>query len=324
MKTPGFWSERSWISTLLIPFSILYEMVSVLSRAKIRPVAFPVPIICIGNLTAGGAGKTPVALYVGNRLKAKNIDAFFLSRGYGGKLEGPVLVNPDKHTAKDVGDEPLLLAQTLPTVVAKDRVGGVNYAITKGAKVIIMDDGFQNRSVVKNLSLLVVDGLRGFGNGRLIPAGPLRERPEDGFKRAHAIIVMNRTTVLPKLPDNRPAFFARTYAKDTAAFKGKKLFAFCGIAYPQKFFEMLRTTGAKVVEEVAFSDHYQYTPLDMRKLLLRSYVHESILVTTAKDFVRVPERFRDSVAVMEMDVEFEEPMIFDSVLDYICGINENT
>jgi len=323
MKTPSFWSSKTFLSTLLVPVSIIYDMIGTLSRAKIRPAAFPVPIICIGNLTAGGAGKTPVALYIGERLKAKNINAYFLSRGYGGRLEGPVLVKPEKHKAADVGDEPLLLAELLPTVVAKDRVSGANYAITKGAKAIIMDDGFQNRSIIKSLSLLVIDGFRGFGNGRLIPAGPLRERPEDGFKRAHAVIVINRTTTLPKLPTDRPAFFARTYPKDAANFKGKKLFAFCGIAYPQKFFEMLRTTGAKVVEEIAFADHYQYTALDLRKLLLKSYVEDALLITTSKDYARLPEQFRDSVAVMELGIEFENPAIFDSVLDYIVKPNEN-
>ena len=323
MKTPKFWSSRGLLSTLLVPVSIFYDMVNTFKHAKVRPVRFPVPMICIGNLTAGGAGKTPTALYIGKRLKTKGVNAFFLSRGYGGKLEGPVLVNQKKHQAIHVGDEPLLLAEILPTVVAKNRVSGANYAISKGAQAIIMDDGFQNRSIIKNLSLLVVDGLRGFGNGRLIPAGPLRERPQEGYKRAHAVIVMNKTTGTPKLPTDRPAFYARTFPKDSANFKGKKLFAFCGLAYPQKFFEMLGTTGARVMKEVAFADHYQYTPLDMRKLLLQSYVESAILVTTAKDFVRIPERFRDSVAVFDMDVEFEEPAIFDSVLDYICGLNEN-
>lgn len=324
MKTPKFWSSRGWISTVLVPVSIMYDMVNTLKHSKVKAVRFPVPIICVGNLSAGGAGKTPTALYIGGRLKAKGINAFFLSRGYGGRLDGPVLVKPKKHKAADVGDEPLLLAELLPTVIAKDRVSGANYAITKGATAIIMDDGFQNRSIVKNLSLLVIDGLRGFGNGRLIPAGPLRERPTDGFKRAHAVIVINKTTVLPQLPKDRPAFFARTYAKDISLFKGKKIFAFCGIAYPEKFFEMLRATGARVVKEVAFADHHPYTPLDIRKLLLESYIEEAVLVTTAKDYVRLPDRFKESVAVLDMGIEFEDPLIFDSVLDYICGLNENT
>lgn len=322
MKTPRFWSSRGWISTLLVPLSIIYDMVNVLKQAKVKPVAFPVPVICVGNLTAGGAGKTPTALYIGERLKIHGVNAFFLSRGYGGKSAGPLLVNLKKHTAADVGDEPLLLAQLLPTIIAADRVQGARYAIAKGATAIIMDDGFQNRSIIKNLALLVVDGARGFGNGRMIPAGPLRERPEDGFKRAHAILVLNRTTILPQLPKDRPAFFARTYPKDAAMFKGKKIYAFCGLAYPQKFFEMLATTGAKIVGETAFPDHYPYTALDMRKLLLTSYAADAVLVTTAKDMMRIPERFRDSVVVMEMEMEFDNPAIFDSVLNYIVTGNE--
>jgi len=322
MKTPQFWNTRNWISTALIPISILYEMIGTLKQAKIRPAKLTVPMICVGNLTAGGAGKTPIALYIGACLKTKGINAFFLSRGYGGKLQGPVVVNAKKHTAAHVGDEPLLLAETLPTVIAKNRLKGARYAISKGAEAIIMDDGFQNRSIEKNLSLLVIDGARGFGNGRMIPAGPLRERARDGFRRAHALLVINRTTGLMVLPADRPTFFARTYPKNPANFKNKKLYAFCGLAYPQKFFEMLATTGAKIVDQVSFADHYQYTPLDMRKLLLQSYVKDAALVTTAKDMARIPERFRDSVMVMEMELEFENPAIFDSVLEYVVKKNE--
>ena len=324
MKTPRFWSHRGMLSNLLIPVSIAYEMVNTLKNSQVKPVRFPIPVICVGNLTAGGAGKTPTAIYIGKRLKAKGVNTFFISRGYGGRAIGPVLVKPGKHTAEQVGDEPLLLAEVLPTVVGKDRVKAIQFAISKGAKAVIMDDGFQNRSVIKNLALIVIDGLRGFSNGRLIPAGPLRERPKEGYKRAHAIIVMNKTTHLPKLPADRPAFYARTVGKDLSNFKGRKVFAFCGIAYPEKFFELLGTTGARVVKQVAFADHYQYTPIDMRKLLLESYAEGAVLVTTSKDHARLPARYKDSVAVLEMEVEFEEPMIFDSVLDYICGITENT
>ncbi len=324
MKTPKWWSGRGFWSTALIPVSIFYDMANTLRQAQVRTTRFNIPIICVGNLVAGGAGKTPTALYIGRRLKDKGVNAFYLSRGYGGRTNGPMLVNPKKHKATDVGDEPLLLAETLPTVVAADRAAGIQYAIIKGAKAIVMDDGFQNRAVYKNLALLVVDGMRGFGNGRLIPAGPLRERVKDGYKRAHAVLVLNRASTLPPLPKDRPAFFARTFAKNGNMFKGKKIFAFCGLAYPDKFFEMLGTTGTRLMGQEAFPDHYQYTPLDMRKLLLRSFTLDAVLVTTAKDFVRLPERYRESVAVLEMDMEFESPSIFDSVLEYIVRLNETT
>lgn len=324
MKTPGFWYKESALSRLLQPVSLLYDIISTLKRAQAKPAGFPIPVICVGNLTAGGSGKTPVALYIGKLLKNKNAGAFFVSRGYGGKLKGPVLVNPKKHTSSEVGDEPLLLAEVLPTVIAKDRVAGIRLAISKGAKAVVLDDGFQNPSVIKTLSLLVIDGERVFGNGMLIPAGPLRERPEAGFKRAHAIIVLNRSTRVPPLPADRPVFNARTVAQNTEALKGRKVIAFCGIAHPDKLFGTVAGAGANIVETIAFPDHHPYSPIDVKKLLFKSYIEEAVLITTSKDVVRLPQKLRDCVAVVDIAVEFENPAMFESVIDYILKPPDKT
>ena len=163
MKTPAFWQHKTLLSTLLMPIAYLYETFSTFARLKTAPVTLPIPVICIGGVTAGGAGKTPVALYFGNRMKALQVNAFYLTRGYGGSLVGPVRVNPEKHTAAEVGDEPLLLAQMLPTIKCADRLAGAKLALKQGAEAIIMDDGFQNPSLTKKLSVLVVDGRTGFG-----------------------------------------------------------------------------------------------------------------------------------------------------------------
>lgn len=190
MRPPSFWwREASLAATLLTPFAALYGAVAA------RRLAAPgrdvgIPIICVGNLDLGGAGKTPTALAVGELLQAAGATPFFLSRGYGGSLAGPVRVEPARHTAAMVGDEPLLLARLAPTVVARDRVLGANFARARGASVVVMDDGFQNPSLTKNLSILVVDGTRGIGNGRVFPAGPLRAPLQAQLARAHAILVI--------------------------------------------------------------------------------------------------------------------------------------
>lgn len=324
MKTPQFWSTRGTLAKLLLPISILYDIVSTMKRAQVKPNGFPVPVICVGNLIAGGSGKTPVALYIGRMLKSKNVNAFYVSRGYGGKFKGPVLVNPKKHSAREAGDEPLLLSEVLPTVVSKDRVAGVRYALSKGAKAIVLDDGLQNPSVVKSLALLVIDGQNVFGNGYLIPAGPLRERPENGYKRAHAIIVLNRSTRVPPLPSDRPALNARTFPQNAEAFKGRKVIAFCGIAYPDKFFATLSSAGAQLVEKIPFADHYPYSMMDMQKLLFKGHIADAVLVTTAKDAVRIPAKYRDCVAVLDIGIEFENPAMMENIIDYIMNPPQNT
>ena len=255
MKAPGFWDSKNTLSNLLLPLSWLYQYINQLRFKYTVPARFPIPVICIGNLTAGGSGKTPVALHLGRLLKEKDSGAFYLSRGYGGKLAGPVVVDPRKHSANDVGDEPLLLAQVLPTIVSKNRVLGARLALQKGARVIVMDDGFQNPSIAKSLSVVVIDGRIGFGNGRVIPAGPLREPPSVALARAHAAIILNRSTAVPPLPPGMLTLNARTHFTNTEFLRGKKIYAFCGIAYPNKFFDMLKAAGADVTGTHAFPDH---------------------------------------------------------------------
>jgi tetraacyldisaccharide 4'-kinase len=323
MKTPSFWNSKNTLSTLLLPLAHLYDMAGTLYRSYIRPIRIPVPVICIGNLTAGGSGKTPVALRIGQMVKDKNVPVYFLSRGYGGKLKGPVLVDPKKHTARDVGDEPLLLAQLLPTIVAKDRVRGALFAVRHGARAIIMDDGFQNPTIFKSLSLVVIDGKVGLGNQRIIPAGPLREPTDIALKRAHAVIVLNRSTAVPALPEGKPVFYAHTLAaENTQALRGRKVVAFCGIAYPQKFFDTLSSAGAMVVEQASFADHQPYSDADIQKLIVLAHEKQALLVTTSKDFVRLSPQVQKFAYVADIRVEFDYPEIVHGVLDYILKQDE--
>jgi tetraacyldisaccharide 4'-kinase len=319
MKTPSFWQQKTTLSTALLPIASLYETISILLRLKTAPVTLPIPVICIGGVTAGGAGKTPVALYFGSRMKSLGINAFYLTRGYGGSLTEATRVNREKHSASEVGDEPLLLANTLPTIKCADRLSGAKLALKLGAEAIIMDDGFQNPSLTKNLNVLVVDGRTAFGNGRLIPAGPLRERSANAINRSHMIVTVNRTTRIPPLPKDKPVFAATTYPKDAAMFKGKKLFAFCGLAYPEKFFEMLGAMGVKIIATKAFPDHHPYTRAELMEMIVVSTKEKAVLVTTAKDLVRVPQDLRDCMVALELGLEMDNALALDNIINFIMG-----
>lgn len=314
MKTPEFWQSKNGVSTLLLPLSALYACgVSLWKKHVPDPVSLPVPVICIGNVTAGGAGKTPVAMAIGERFKAKTINAFFLSRGYGGILSGPVLVDAATDQASEVGDEPLLLARTLPTVVAKDRAAGGRFACEQGTDLIIMDDGFQNHGLAKTLSLLVVDGHYGFGNGRMLPAGPLREPLADAFARADAVIVIGDGNVA--LPDSLKKISARLTPCDSAkGLRGKNVFAFCGLAYPQKFFGTLTEIGATVAGTASFADHHAYSDSELKELAARAKAAGAILVTTAKDAVRLNADWKSQVTVVEVSLTFDHPNQLDDLL----------
>lgn len=315
MRTPAFWQSKGLLSSVLLPLSVVYGATSLLRRVGTKPWKFSVPVICVGNLTAGGSGKTPIALYIGELLKQKNISAFFLSRGYGGSEQGPLLVSSATHSAAQVGDEPLLLAKILPTVVAKNRVAGARFAIRNGAKAIIMDDGFQNPTIAKTLSLLVIDGAVGLGNGRIVPAGPLRESLHSGVARADAVVMLNPADTLPALPHEKLLLFAKTVVKNGERFKGKRLLAFCGIAYPRKFFDALAALGATLVEKVVFADHHLFTENEIKDLVARAAKQQAMLATTAKDAARLTPESLARVEVLDMVVEFDAPAKLIELLD---------
>ncbi len=315
MRAPRFWQSNNLVSMLLLPASWLYDLARRLRLLFARPLTLPVPVICIGNLTAGGAGKTPAALHIGRKLKERNVPTFFLTRGYGGTQKGPLLIDPRKHTAQEVGDEPLLLAQLLPTIVAKDRASGARLAVAQGAKAIVMDDGFQNPSVSKTLSFLIIDGRQQLGNGRLIPAGPLREPAPAGFARAQAVIVINPSANM-RLPGDKPVLHVKTIIKNPQHMAGKPLLAFCGIATPQKFFISLAECGAHLVDTASFSDHHRYRDSELTELVHRARAKNALLVTTAKDAVRLPRGFRDQVIVAELALAFGDEAALDKLLDF--------
>lgn len=274
------------------------------------PRKLPVPVICVGNVVAGGAGKTPTALAIGHMLRAQGMEAHFLTRGYKGKLKGPVQVDPAVHVAADVGDEALLLAQVLPTWVSRDRVAGGQAAVKAGAECIVMDDGYQNPSLHKDLNLLVIDGLYGFGNGRLLPAGPLREPVSDAVGRAHAIILFgqDKAQVLKHVSPYKPVLNAQlrpVTANNLLACK--PVVAFAGIAQPSKFYRTLNEIGCQVERMVSFPDHHLFTRREVESLLAQAKSLDGLLVTTTKDYVRLPKDLRVNILPVQVEAVFEDP-----------------
>ena len=293
MREPAFWWQPG-AGALLRPLAAFYGAVAA-RRMRSPGRSVGVPVICLGNLTVGGSGKTPAALTVGRLLLAAHQHPFFLTRGYGGQLAGPVQVDPATNSAAAVGDEPLLLARLAPTIVARNRLEGAKAARRAGATVIVMDDGFQNPTLAKELSILLVDSRRGIGNGRIIPAGPLRAPLEVQIARAQAVVVVVGSGAAPEAVmqsvsrHNVALFHGRLEPdRDTLSeLQGRKVLAFAGIADPDKFFTTLTESGVTVAERAGFPDHHRYTATEAQTLIARAEAGNLILVTTEKDFARL-------------------------------------
>jgi tetraacyldisaccharide 4'-kinase len=291
-REPAFW-WRSRGGIALSPLAAVYGAAAWF-RQRASGQSVGVPVICLGNLTVGGAGKTPAALAVARLLLAAHQRVFFLSRGYGGRLTGPVMVNPSVHGAAEIGDEPLLLARLAPTIVARDRFAGAQFARRGGARVIVMDDGLQNPSLKKDLPILVVDGRRGVGNGRIIPAGPLRAPLESQIARARALLIVGPGEAAEAVAETARRRGLCTFQgrlepdrQTLAALGGRKILAFAGIADPTKFFATLDAAGMKVAERASFADHHRYTAAEAQALLDRAHKQNLVLLTTEKDHVRL-------------------------------------
>lgn len=312
MKPPRFWRTGGPLSVMLAPLGWGWAAGAALRGSFTTPWRAPIPVVCIGNLVAGGAGKTPVALSVAHRLSG----AHFLSRGYGGSLTGPVRVDPDHHDYLQVGDEPLLLARLAPCWVAQERAAGARAAALAGASCLVMDDGYQDPSIAKDISLLVVDGHVGFGAGRCMPAGPLRESLRCGLRRADAVVILgdDRTGAARQIGD-LPILRGRLEPEnETKAMAGRAVVAFAGIGRPEKFFHMLESQGAVLTERRAFPDHHRYSTTEIAHLIAAAEKGRAVLVTTSKDYVRVPAHQREHVAALSITVTWEDEAALMKVL----------
>jgi tetraacyldisaccharide 4'-kinase len=290
MREPAFWWRKAGAAAaLLAPLAAVYGAVAA-ERLKRHGQRVAVPVICVGNLTVGGAGKTPLALSIAAMLQAAGERPALLTRGYGGRLAGPLRVDPAIHRAGDVGDEPLLLARLAPTVVARDRVRGAEAALASGAGIIVMDDGFQNPSLHKDVSILAVDGRRGIGNGCVIPAGPLRAPVAAQLARADALVVVGteKASVAGEARRRGISVLQADLEPDRAIAAGLgRALAFAGIGDPEKFFLTLANAGVAVASARGFPDHHRYTAAEAGALCAEADRAGLALVTTEKDMVRL-------------------------------------
>lgn len=312
MREPGFWHGPASLNAhLLKPLGALYGAIAE-RRLKRRGLNAGIPVLCVGNYHVGGAGKTPAVLALAKLLGELGETPVVLSRGYGGDLRGPVRVDPDRHAASDVGDEPLMLATHLPVVVSRRRADGVPLARSRGATVILMDDGFQNPSIVKDASLIVIDSERGIGNGQVFPAGPLRAPLRPQLARTDALIVVGDGSAAAPVAaeiaaQGKPVLRARLQPDQEAVaqLRGKRVLAFAGIGDPPRFFNTLRASGIEVVSLRAFADHHPYSQAEIESLITEAGRDGLTLVTTEKDLARLRDKAQQIVP-FAVTLEFDD------------------
>ncbi len=304
MRTPRFWQKKGLLSVLLVPFGVVYGIATQLRLKFSRPYKCSAKVICIGNITAGGVGKTPVAMAMAEKYLQEGKKVFFVTRGYKGKLKN-ILVDLNKHTPEETGDEARLLAGIAPTIIAPNRAKGAAMAVKQGAEIIIMDDGFQNPGLHKDESWLVFDGAVGIGNGRIIPAGPLRETLACGEKRADYILIMgdDKTELAAKC--TLPVFQGRLEPLPFEV-KNKRVLAFAGIGHPEKFYQTLRDIGYEPVVTHDFADHHAYTVEEIRELSDMACMQGLALVTTEKDYVKLPEVVKKDIYCLKVRAEWNK------------------
>ena len=321
MRAPEFWDRKDRWSRLavaaLAPIGWIYSASVAWKARSAEPYRPDIPVVCVGNLTVGGTGKTPIAIAIARALTARGRRPFFLSRGYGGKLHGPILVEAE-HRAGDVGDEPMLLAAAAPVVVSRDRGEGARLAMEYGADVIVMDDGHQNFTLAKDLSLVVIDAEQQFGNGFILPAGPLREFVNQGLARADAVVIVG-DGAMALTGYSGPILRAHLTHVDTPDLAGRRVVGFAGIGRPEKFFRSLRAFGAEIAATRRYADHHIYTSSEIARLKATARAANALLVTTEKDYVRMTEVEREGIMVLPVRAAIDNAKVLDLLLDRLCA-----
>lgn len=323
---PFWWTKPDWRAYALLPVSRLYGLIAGQRMRKGRRAEIPVPVICVGNFTVGGAGKTPTAIALARAAKARGLKPGFLSRGYGGSLDVTTVVDPGHHRARAVGDEPLLLAREALTVIARKRAKGAMKLVEEGADLIIMDDGFQSAQLVFDYALLVVDTRRGIGNGYLVPAGPVRAPIDEQMRQASALLAIGNGDAADRLIRQaaragkaiHPATLVTVGADDL---EGQVVMAWSGIADNEKFFRTVAETGAHLYVTRSFPDHHYLSDDEVAEILDHAEAHDYRLLTTSKDSVRLggghgrSEELKERSRVIEVEIRFDDPKGPDAIID---------
>ena len=318
MRAPKFWSNKdSPVGIFLDPIGSLYGGITALRLKVTSSVTAPIPVICVGNISVGGTGKSPIAANLAEKLRSMGRRPAILTGGYGGQLKGPLRVDPNIHSVADVGDEALVHSRLIPTWVSRRRAKAITAALDEEIDVLIMDDGHQHASLDKTLSILVIDGNVGFGNGRMIPAGPLRESPQSGLARTDAVVLIGSddTNLPPLLPAHIPIYGANLIpGPEGAQLKNCKVVAFAGIGNPTKFFDTLIDLGALVVSAHTFDDHHLFQESDIQPILDEAFALDALPVTTEKDAVRLAPDHRQQVNVLSVSVQWNNVKAIDNLL----------
>ena len=330
MRPPRFWfrppHRPGVLPRLLSPLSLLWQQVELWRWKLGLHVKMPVPVVCVGNINMGGTGKTPTVIEVVKRLQDLGKKPHIVTRGYRGTLAGPVKVDPQAHKADETGDEPLLLAEFAPCWVAKDRLAGTQAAISAGADVVVLDDGMQNPALAPDLTILVADAEIGFGNGRVFPAGPLRQTVDAGVARADLVLAIGPEKARKEFQECWPEMHGSSFMSGKLQpletgmdWIGLRAVAFAGIGRPEKFFATLRGLGAEVVASHAFSDHQQFSEAVLRRMENEAWEIGAQLVTTEKDAVRLPLDFRPNVLTLPVRLELDNAALLVERLKALFG-----
>lgn len=323
---PFWWKTHSLAAFLLAPLSSIYGWAGGQRMGKKPRLISKSPVLCVGNFVAGGAGKTPTAIALAHAAKNAGLKPGFLTRGYGGGISIATLVEPKTHNSHDVGDEPLLLATHYPTVVSPDRPKGAELLEQQGINFIIMDDGFQNPSLRKDYSLVVVDAARGIGNGFAMPGGPLRANLGTQLAHANAILVIGKENGADKViraaaRRAKPVYEARVVPVNDREWQGRRMLAFAGIGDPEKFFSTLRQAGADVVITRSFGDHHPLSTEEMDEILQQAESDDLEIVTTTKDAARLKGRgdrqdaLLRKASILDIRLEFENSRIPAEIIE---------
>ncbi|UXS30881.1 tetraacyldisaccharide 4'-kinase [Agrobacterium tumefaciens] len=323
---PFWWQKAGWQAWLLSPFSLLYGKIAGRRMRTAKRASVSVPVICIGNFTVGGAGKTPTAMAIARAAAAKGLKPGFLSRGYGGTLDVTTLVDPGQHRSADVGDEPLLLAREAVTVISRKRVEGAHRLVKEGVDLIIMDDGFQSARLTLDYALVVIDTLRGIGNGHLVPGGPVRAPLAEQMRQMTGLLKVGNGHAADPLVRQaakaaKPVFVAAITPQEPQDFRGSRVLAYAGIADPAKFYRTVEALGGDIVLQRSFPDHHHFSDDEIADLLADAARQNLQLVTTAKDAVRLnghhgrAEELLWNSLVIEIDMVFDDPNAAATIID---------